>query len=85
MCLQNSNIENPLVQVGAYLFFGKPPSVPLETVSQCHCEGVKQPKQSHKGLKTKRLPRSLRLLATTNTNYDTVSFAKRGSFFLAVC
>ena len=24
---------------------------PLETVSQCHCEGVKRPKQSHKMIK----------------------------------
>ena len=29
---------------------------PLEAVSQCHCEGVKRPKQSHTAPKTERLP-----------------------------
>ncbi len=51
-----------------------PPSPPLETVSQCHCEGVKRPKQSHNPFKILRLPRSLRSLAMTNQDYDTVSY-----------
>ncbi len=38
---------------------------PQETVLECHCEGVKRPKQSHNALKVKRLPRSLRSLAMT--------------------
>ena len=43
-----------------------------QTVSQCHCEEVKRPKQSHKILKTNRLPRSLRSLAMTKKDCDTV-------------
>ena len=46
-----------------------------ESVSQCHCEGVKQPKQSQKWLKSRRLPRSLRSLAVTGKDYDTASQA----------
>jgi hypothetical protein len=74
----------------------------IETVSRCHCEGVKRPKpfglepfgserldlssstglkaegltaerQSHNALEIKRLPRSLRSLAMTKKDCDTVS------------
>ena len=36
-----------------------------QAVSQCHCEGVQRPKQSHVYRITRRLPRSLRELAMT--------------------
>ena len=61
----------------------KEKDIPLllqETVTYCHCEGVKGPKQSYNILKILRLPRSLWLLglaelsqAMTGEDYDTAS------------
>src|SRR3990172_7534441 len=52
------------------------------TKLQCHCEGVKRPKQSHKASKKMRLPRSLRSLAMTDEDCGTVG---RGSFCPVAC
>jgi hypothetical protein len=54
----------------------------IATVSQCHCEGAKRLKQSRMFRKRLRLPRSLRSLAMTRADYDTVSKGgSRGIFF----
>jgi len=52
--------------------------LPLETVSQCHCEGMKRPKQSHNAPKIKRLPRSLRSLAMTSRGLRHSLLRERG-------
>jgi hypothetical protein len=67
-------VPRPLA-IGLEVLLSTPPHViPVkEAVSVCLCEGVKRLKQSHKALKTRRFPRSLRSLAMTERDCDTAS------------
>jgi len=81
-CLRRIRMSNAKTQMSNQCQMPKsinnPSRPPLRLCHTVICEGVKRPKQSHKAMKTMRLPRSLRSLATTNIDCDTVSLAKGG-------